>query len=75
MIELDRDFLYQLEMCKTTIDIEGLIDDYDNDEIMKLLQEQYKQILRFNKNEKIDNIKKILIYKYRNYCEHAEEEG
>ena len=67
-MKIDREFLYKLEICKTRKEIKETIDDCDDDDANKILQEHYEQILRFNSNEKPESMKKILIYVYRKYC-------
>lgn len=67
-MNLDREFLYELENCKLKSEIEKLIEEFDDDDTIIVLENQYEQILRINKNENIENIKKILIYRYRQYC-------
>lgn len=67
-MQLDRDFLYQLEKCNTRREIENVIEDCDDDGTNRVLTEHYHQILEFNKEETVMSIKKILIFVYRKYC-------
>lgn len=73
MKDLDRELLYKLEVCNSRIEMESLIESIDDDDISILLSNQYKQILKFNKDEKLDSIRNILIYKYRKYCKEYKE--
>ena len=67
-MKIDREFLYELEICKSRKEIEDVIEDVDDDDVRENLSEHYKQILKFNENENVMSIKNILIYSYRKYC-------
>lgn len=67
-MKIDREFLYKLEICKTRKEIEKIIEDCDDDNANKILQEHYEQIIKFNSEEPIRNIINILIFVYRKYC-------
>ena len=67
-MKIDREFLFELENCKERKEIQQVIENCDDDDVNKILTEHYKQILKFNKDETVMSIKKILIFVYRKYC-------
>lgn len=67
-MKIDREFLYMLENCNSREDVEKIIEECDDDNLHIELEEHYKQILKFNKNETVTSIKNILIFVYRKYC-------
>ena len=64
MNEDEREFIFNLNMCNTRSEVEELISQIDDDEMCIKMTESYQQILKFNQNESIKNIKKILEFKY-----------
>ena len=77
---LDRiEFYEQLDKCKSTKEIEDLIDIIDNEELYAVILDKYQQILEFNRNKNDDklvkNIIKILQFTYLNFeRKHQNEE-
>ena len=77
---LDRiEFYEQLDKCKSTKEIEDLIDIIDNEELYAVILDKYQQILEFNRNKNDDklvkDIIKILQFTYLNFeRKHQNEE-
>jgi len=67
-MELDREFLFELENCNNRNEIKEVLEKCDDDEASRMLLEHYEQILKFNKDETVQSIKNIIIFVYRKYC-------
>ena len=62
MEDLDRiQFYNQLGNCKSKKEIENLINNIDNENLLEMISEKYKQIIEFNKIEDEERLVKDII--------------
>lgn len=67
MNNVDREFYFKLSLCENRLEIEQLIENIDDDDLHFAMEDKYNQILEFNKEESLKNIKKIIEFKYMDY--------
>ena len=61
MEDIDREnFYYPLKNCKTLKEIEKLIENIDDDDLQRKIQDKYNQFLEYNKKTEI-NISVLIV--------------
>ncbi len=78
--DLDRiEFYNQLGNCKSKREIEDLINNIDNENLLEVISEKYKQVIEFNKIEDeerlVKDIIRILEITYINFSRRKEREN
>ena len=63
--DIDRiEFYEQLSKCESKKELENIIDNIDNEDLLEVIQDKYKQIIEFNQDEDLKSIIRILEYTY-----------
>lgn len=64
-----KEFCFKLNLCSSREEIMQLIEEIEDDDLYFTIEDKYRQILEYNKDETLINIKKILDYAYFKYRE------